>query len=123
MTQILLVDDTKTVLLLEGMLVQSAGFETVTAADGMEAIASVKRSPPDLIVMDIAMPVMDGIEACRILKANPQTKQIPIVMLTTMGDKKSIEKARAAGCDDYITKPVQKQELIKKIKALLVVKR
>jgi CheY-like chemotaxis protein len=122
MTRILLVDDMRTVLLLEEMLMHSAGFETETASNGKEALESVKRSPPDLVVLDVAMPVMNGIETCRILKANPTTKHIPVVMLTTMGEKTSMEDARVAGCDGYVTKPVQKNELIKKIKALLAKK-
>jgi CheY-like chemotaxis protein len=119
MARILLVDDTKTILMLEDMIMHSAGYDTMTAANGKEAIESVRREPPDLIVMDIMMPMMDGIEACRILKTNPQTKHIPIVMLTTMGEDAAVAAAHTAGCDDYTTKPIQRQELLHKIRALL----
>jgi CheY-like chemotaxis protein len=123
MAKILLVDDTKTVLMLEDMLMHTAGYETLTATNGKEALECVKRSPPDLIIMDIMMPIMNGIEACRLLKINPETKRIPIVMLTTMGEEAAMADAHAAGCDDYTTKPIQRQELLKKIRALLAKKR
>jgi two-component system cell cycle response regulator len=119
MARILIVDDSRTNLMFEEMLLHAAGFETVAASNGKEALVSVPQVLPDLIIMDIMMPIMDGIEACRHLKANPETRHIPVVMMTAKDEDEKIEEARAAGCDDISTKPIQKQEFLNKIKALL----
>ncbi len=120
---VLMVDDTKTILLLGQMMLQAERYEMSTALNGREALEVVKKKRPDVIVLDVMMPEMDGIETCRRLKSDPATKDIPVMMLTTKGENDMVEKAFAAGCDDYATKPFTKLELVGKIKALLAKKK
>ena len=116
---ILLVDDTETVLLFEKMLLKGTGARLRTAKNGALAIGEVEKEKPDLILLDLMMPEVDGIEACRRLKSNPETQDIPIVMVTTKGEPEMVEKAFQAGCDDYITKPLNKMELLAKVNTYL----
>jgi len=117
--KVLLVDDTETVLFFEKTMLKGSGFTLRTAKDGEAAIEEVKRDPPDLILMDIMMPVLDGIAACRHLKADPKTRNIPIVIVTTKSEPQLVEDAFAAGCDDYITKPIDRTELLAKVQTLI----
>ena len=116
--RVLLVDDTKTVLMFTKMIFADTRAELATAGNGVEALKSAASFCPHLILMDIKMPEMDGIEACRLLKADPATREIPILMVTTKGEEEMIEKAFAAGCNGYLTKPINKMDLISKIKSL-----
>ena len=117
--RILLVDDTITVLMFEKMMLAGQGYDLQTASDGDEALSSVAKTQPDLILLDIMMPKMDGIETLKRLKDDPDTSHIPVVMVTTKGEPDLIEKAFQAGCDDYITKPLDKLELMTKINIYL----
>lgn len=117
--KILLVDDTETVLMFEKMMLKSTGHSIQTASNGRKAIEMVEKSPPDLILLDIMMPELNGIETCRQLKADRLTKDIPIVMVTTKGEPHMVEEAFKAGCNDFITKPVDKIELLGKVKTYL----
>jgi len=95
------------------------GFEVVVARDGIEGVASAQSERPDLVLMDMSLPIVDGWEATRRLKADPATAGIPVIALTAhamLGDR---EKALAAGCDDYDTKPIDIERLLAKIQALL----
>ena len=83
------------------------GYHVMEAADGVEALARVREEAPDLILMDLALPNMDGWEATRQLKADPATRSIPVVALTAFAMRGDEELARAAGCDDYLPKPVR----------------
>jgi len=87
------------------------GYETLEAADGRSAVAVAKRERPDLIVMDLAMPGMDGWEASRRLKADPETADIPIIALTAFAMRGDEERAREAGCDAYLSKPCRPQTI------------
>jgi len=95
------------------------GLTVLTATDGSEAVTTVRRLKPDLILMDIMMPVMNGIEATEIIKSDEETKHIPIVMLTAAGNKEDIVKGLEAGAIDYITKPFFMPELKARLKAIL----
>ncbi len=117
--RILLVDDTQTVVMAEKMMLAGQGFEIATARNGVEALARVAEQTPDLILLDIMMPGLDGIETCRRLKADQATRHIPIVMVTTKGERQKVEESFLAGCDDYLTKPLQKSELLAKVRARL----
>jgi two-component system, OmpR family, alkaline phosphatase synthesis response regulator PhoP len=117
--RILLVDDTETVLMFEKMMLKSTGHNIETAVNGQKAIEAVAKSRPDLILLDIMMPELNGIEACRHLKSDRATKDIPIVMVTTKGEPEMVEQAFEAGCNDFITKPVDKMELLGKVKTYL----
>lgn len=119
MKKILLVDDTETVLMFEKMMLKSTGHNVETAPNGKKALELVGRSRPDLILLDIMMPELNGIETCRRLKADITTKDIPVVMVTTKGEPHMVEQAFQAGCNDYITKPVDKMELLGKVKTYL----
>ena len=95
------------------------GYAVAVATDGAQGIAMATEFKPDLILMDLSLPVMDGWEATRRLKAAPETRQIPIIALTSHAMVGEREKALAAGCDDFDTKPVEMQRLLGKIGALL----
>ena len=118
-TKILMVDDSPTVISIEKMMLREEGFELVTAGNGRLAIDAVKSSPPDLILMDVVMPEMDGIECCKTLKSDPAYKNIPIIMVTTKGNQTMVTSAYSAGCDDFVTKPIDKVELLHKVRGLL----
>ena len=95
------------------------GYDVAIATDGAQGIAMAAELKPDLILMDLSLPVIDGWEATRRLKAVPETKQIPVIALTSHAMVGEREKALAAGCDDFDTKPVELQRLLGKIRALL----
>jgi CheY-like chemotaxis protein len=95
-----------------------AGFTVVIATDGVQGVAMAGSERPDLIIMDLTLPDMDGWEATRRIKADPATKHIPVVALTANAMEGDREKALAAGCDDFDTKPVELPRLLNKIRAL-----
>jgi len=95
------------------------GFEVVMAVDGGQAVAMAASESPAIILMDMSLPVIDGWEATRQVKANPATSSIPVIALTAHAMAEDEAKARAAGCDDFDTKPVDIQRLVGKINALL----
>jgi CheY-like chemotaxis protein len=117
--KILLVDDSATVLMMERMILASERFQIVTASNGEEAQERARAELPDLILMDIVMPKMTGIQACRAIKNDPATKHIPIILVTTRGEAESMEAGYDSGCNDYVTKPVNSAELLGKIRNLL----
>jgi CheY-like chemotaxis protein len=96
-----------------------AGFDVVVAADGMQGIALTAAEQPSLVIMDLGLPVLDGWEATRRLKADPATRHIPVIALSAHAMAGDREKALAAGCDDFDTKPVELPRLLEKIRALL----
>lgn len=118
-TKILVVEDNDdSAFMLKGRL-KRKGFDVTIAVDGQEGVDKAISGQPDMILMDIDLPVMDGLEATRRLKNGPQTGSIPIIALTAhamVGDR---EKALDAGCDDFDTKPVDMGRLLQKIRALL----
>jgi CheY-like chemotaxis protein len=119
MTKILYVEDNDdNVYMLRGRLTR-AGFEVVVAVDGEQGVAMAASEAPDLILMDLSLPVLDGWEATRRLKGAPDTRAIPILALSSHAMAGDRAKAMAAGCDDYDTKPVDFPRLLGKIQALL----
>ena len=104
-------DDTKNLTLFRDVL-QRFGYTTIEATNGKEGIKLARINKPDLILMDIQMPVIDGIEATKILKSDPETKNIPILALTSYAMKGDKEKILEAGCNDYLAKPVDVQEFL-----------
>lgn len=95
------------------------GYDVLIAEDGAKGLSAATDGKPDLILMDMSLPVMDGWEATRRLKAEPQTRAIPVIALTAHAMSSDREKAVAAGCDDYDTKPVELERLLAKIERLL----
>ncbi len=100
-------------------LLSTLDYELVEAENGAEALAAVVKQRPDLILMDIQMPIMDGYEATRRIKADPATKDIPIIAVTSYALTGDEQKARDSGCDDYIPKPYSPRQLLAKIRQFL----
>lgn len=119
MAKILLVEDNEMNRDMLGRRLQRRGHEVVIAVDGAEGVAKAQSEGPDLILMDMSLPVMDGWAATRTLKAEPATRAIPVIALTAHAMSGDRDKAMEAGCDDYDTKPVEFDRLLAKIEALL----
>jgi DNA-binding response OmpR family regulator len=117
--KILLVDDSSTVLLMERMILSKSEYDVVTARDGQEGVEKALTEKPDLILMDVVMPRMDGFEACKRLREQDGTKAIPVIMVTTRGELSSVESGYASGCNDYVTKPINGLELLAKVRSCL----
>lgn len=111
-------DDPKNLKLIRDLL-QIRGYTTLEATDGKQGVDMARAKMPDLILMDIQMPVMDGFEAISILKADPVTKSIPIIALTAFAMQGDREKCIEAGCNDYITKPLDTRAFVTKVKEYL----
>ena len=119
MPKILLVEDNEMNRDMLSRRLQRRGYEVVIAVDGQEGVAMAQAEAPDLILMDMSLPVMDGWEATRRLKAASETMAIPVLALTAHAMSGDREKAIAAGCDDYDAKPIDLPQLLAKIEALL----
>jgi len=119
MRTILLVEDNELNRDMLSRRLARQGYRVVTAVDGGEALARALDSTPELILMDLSLPVIDGWEATRRLKADPATRKIPVIALTAHAMAGDREQALAAGCDDFDTKPVDLPRLLQKIEALL----
>ncbi len=119
MTKILLVEDTEMNRDMLSRRLERKGYTIVMALDGQQAVDMAASEAPALILMDMSLPVIDGWEATRRVKANEATKKIPVIALTAHAMQGDEQKAREAGCDDYDTKPVELPRLLGKIEALL----
>jgi len=119
MSRILVVDDEKEFIEILSMRLKVMGHEVVAAHNGEEGLKAAESHSPDLILMDITMPVMDGYEACKRLKKNKKTKAIPIIMLTAVGHPDSITRSLETGAIDYIAKPFQPAVLMEKVRKAL----
>ncbi len=119
---ILLVDDNAQNLELMQAYLEDLPCMTRTAADGIEAVESIERNPPDLVLLDVMMPRMSGFEVCRRLKGNPRTRDIVVIMVTALHEVGDYERAHESGTDDFLTKPVNKLELLVRVKSLLRVR-
>lgn len=119
MARVLIVDDEPNIVLSLEFLMQQAGFEVATAADGETALQQVRTQAPDLVLLDISLPGISGFEVLETLRQEPAFKQLPIVMLTAHGREVEKEKGLALGADDYITKPFSTRQLVEKVQALL----
>jgi len=117
--KVLIVDDnSQNVELLQAYL-EELPVETLIAQDGLEAMEKVRQTQPDLILLDIMMPKMSGFEVCKKLKKDPATRDIPIIMITALNEISDIERSVECGTDDFLTKPVNKLELLTRVKSLL----
>ena len=117
--KILLVDDSETILEMERMILQQDRYEMVTARDGQEGVTKALELKPDLILMDVIMPRLDGFAAVRRLREHSDTSRVPIVMVTSKAEAESLETGYESGCSDYIIKPIDRMELVAKVKNLL----
>lgn len=116
--RVLVADDSELQLQFEQALLADEPFDFLVARNGAEAVEAARRHLPDLILLDIVMPVMDGIAAAQALRDDPATATIPIIMVTSQTEADYMENAFVGGCNDYVTKPVHKDELIAKIRSL-----
>jgi putative two-component system response regulator len=120
--KILVVDDEETNLKMLTKWLGPLGFDIELAFDGKEAVQKSKDFKPDLIILDIMMPVMDGHEACRLIKTDPETKNIPIIMVTALHDRESKLKGLSESANDFLFKPIDKDELMIRVRNLLKIK-
>jgi two-component system, cell cycle response regulator DivK len=117
--RILVVEDTEDNRQIMRDLLTNAGYELVEAVTGEDGVVAAARERPDLILMDIQLPVMDGYEATRRIKADPATRGIPIIAVTSYALSGDEDKARAAGCDGYVAKPFSPRQLLAKVREYL----
>ena len=119
MSLILLVEDNEMNRDMLSRRLKRKGFELIYAGDGVEAVESAKQNLPSLILMDVSLPEMDGLEATKLIKRDPATENIPIIALTAHAMEGDRERCLAAGCNDYDTKPIELSRLLEKMKAFL----
>lgn len=116
--KILIVEDEKDILHLVKLYLEKEGFRTVTAATGTEALAQVKAERPDLVVLDLMLPEVDGLEVCKRIRSAPETAMLPIIMLTAKAEESDTVIGLELGADDYVTKPFSPKALVARVKAL-----
>ena len=117
--RILIVEDEESLLKLESILFTSKGYAVTGVRDGRAALESIAQSPPDLVVLDVMLPGLDGFEVCRTVKQNPETSDIPVVLLTAKKSSVDLERGRLAGADAYITKPFKSVKVLEVIEELI----
>jgi two-component system cell cycle response regulator len=117
--KILIVDDNPQILELLEAYLESLQVTVRLAANGEAALAAVEHDEPDVILLDIMMPKRSGFEVCRLLKDDPRYRDIPIIMVTALNEVGDMERARECGCDDFLSKPVNKIELLTRVQNLL----
>ncbi|WP_242338978.1 MULTISPECIES: response regulator [Anaeromyxobacter] len=118
MTSVLLVDDERDLLSLLDFNLRAAGFETLLATTGEQALIQLRRRVPDIVLLDLMLPDVSGTEVCRQIKADPRTRHVPVVMLTAKGDELDRVVGFEVGADDYVTKPFSVRELVLRLKAV-----
>lgn len=119
MTRILVAEDEKDIRELIAFTLRFAGFDVLTATNGAEAIEVAQAEKPDLVILDVRMPKMSGYEACRRLKENPRTAELPVVFLSAKGQDSEIQQGLASGAEEYILKPFAPDELIQQVRDIL----
>ncbi|MAC19855.1 MAG: two-component system response regulator [Phycisphaerae bacterium] len=119
---VLLVDDNQQNLELILAYLDGIGCRTVTATDGIEAMKAIEAEQPDLVLLDVMMPRMSGFEVCQKIKSDPSTRDIAVIMVTALNEVPDYERAVESGTDDFLSKPVNKLELLTRVKSLLRVR-
>ncbi len=119
---VLVVDDNQQNLELLQVYLEDVDCQSIPACDGHEALDIIAKNPPDLILLDVMMPKMSGFEVCRRIKNDPKTSDIPVIMVTALNEFGDIERAIDSGTDDFLSKPVNKLELLTRIKTMLKLK-
>lgn len=121
-SRVLIADDNEQNRELLDAYLADEGYKILMANDGQQTVDAVAEHQPDLILLDIMMPRMSGYEVCEQLKANPEQRDIPVLMVTALNEMGDIEKAVNSGCDDFLTKPVNQLELKTRVRSLLKVR-
>lgn len=119
MSTILVADDDRDILDLVAFKLSAAGHELITATDGATALTEARRAVPDLVVLDVGMPGMSGLDVCRELRADAVTNAIPVILLTARGKESEVEAGLSLGANDYLVKPFSPRELQSRVSALL----
>ena len=117
--RILLVDDSPTALLWQRLILEDDHHEILVATDGEEGVRIAKAEHPDLVLLDVVMPRMDGFEALRQLRADEHLRHVPVLMVTTRGEMPNVMEGFESGCNEYITKPLDRAELLAKVRSYL----
>jgi Response regulators consisting of a CheY-like receiver domain and a winged-helix DNA-binding domain len=115
---VLIVDDDPLIISQVGEVLQSAGFSFIHASNGVEGLRQLTQGDPGLVILDINMPELDGMQTCRMIRANEKFRDLPILMLTSRGDITHMMEARRVGADDYLVKPVDRTKLLGKVERL-----
>lgn len=119
MSKILIVDDERDLVETLAFRLETAGYKVACAYDGQEGLKKAKEEKPDLILLDVMMPKMDGYQVCRMLKFDQNFKNIPIIMLTARGQMQDKNIGKDVGADEYVTKPFESADLLERIKKLI----
>ncbi len=117
--KILLVDDSPTAILRERMILEEEPYDILVAADGAECLRMAREEHPDLILLDVVMPGMDGFTALRALRADENLRGLPVLMVTTRDELDDVQKGYESGANEYVTKPIDSAELLAKIRSCL----
>lgn len=117
--RVLLVDDSITSTMLGQMVLRRESYDVATARNGLEGMQKAADDQPDLILLDISMPVMNGLEMLRELRQREETRAIPVIMVSSSGEMDDMEEAYTVGCNDYLTKPIDPEELLSKVASWL----
>jgi two-component system cell cycle response regulator len=119
---VLIVDDHEQNLELLQAYLEEIGCKIAVARDGLQAVETVEKNPPDLVLLDVMMPKLSGYQVCEKIKTDPDTREIPVIMVTALGEISDVERAVDVGADDFLTKPVHQLELTTRVKSLLRVR-
>jgi two-component system phosphate regulon response regulator PhoB len=119
MSTILLAEDDPDIRHLVSYKLIKSGFDVVEAADGRAALQAARHQPPDLVLLDVRMPYLSGLDVCRELRGGPRTTNVPIIILTARSRPQDIEQAYAAGATDYVVKPFSPRELVLRVESVL----
>ncbi len=119
MAKILIAEDEPDIRELVAFMLRFAGYEVLAASNGEEAVEAATRNIPDLVLMDVRMPRMTGYDACRIMKANPDLRDIPVVFLSAKGQESEIQSGLEAGAEEYLLKPFSPDELTNRVRSIL----
>jgi len=119
---VLVVDDNLQNLELLQVYLEDIDCQTIPAHDGIEALEIIRKNPPDLVLLDVMMPKMSGFEVCKKIKNDPKTTDIPVIMVTALNEFRDIERGIDSGTDDFLSKPINKLELLVRVKTMLKLK-
>lgn len=116
---VLVVDDEIGALTLIGIMLERGGFNVLKAKDAKAALATLDQTIPDLIILDVMMPGMDGIELCGVIRDREETREVPVLILSARGDAESVMRGMEAGANDYLPKPILHHDLVAKVRSIL----